>query len=269
MDGGRLQDSRLIRGFGFALGVITQVVFLATVVFLFRFLYNASTRSARPWLLIDCALAIQFAVVHSVILHPTVQRRLKRWIKAEWYGLFFCLMTCGGLAITFCFWRGSEGAVWVAHGSVKTLIYVGFYGSWVMLFYSLWLSGLGFQTGLTPWWHWLRHQPVPRRPFPTTGLNGLLRHPIYLSFLGLIWFTPSMTWDHVALTGIWTAYIFIGSYLKDERLAFFLGQRYREYQARVPGYPGMFWGPLGRVRLATPLVGENRSSQPSTLRKAA
>ncbi|MCA9028506.1 MAG: hypothetical protein KDA86_25070 [Planctomycetaceae bacterium] len=86
---------------------------------------------------------------------------------------------------------------------------------------------------------------MPPRPFLEHGAYRWFRHPIYLSFLGLIWFTPRMTLDHALLTGWWTVYIFVGSYLKDERLAFYLGESYREYQRRVPGYPGMTFGPLG------------------------
>ncbi|MEI7781782.1 MAG: hypothetical protein WCJ18_07640, partial [Planctomycetota bacterium] len=43
-------------------------------------------------------------------------------------------------------------------------------------------------------------------------------------------------------------YIFVGSALKDGRLVHFMGDTYRDYQARVPGYPGVGFGPLGRVR---------------------
>ena len=50
-----------------------------------------------------------------------------------------------------------------------------------------------------------------------------------MSFLGLIWFTPRMTADHALLTAIWSVYIFVGSYLKDLRLEFYLGDTYREY----------------------------------------
>jgi hypothetical protein len=77
----------------------------------------------------------------------------------------------------------------------------------------------------------------------------LLRHPVYLSFLGLIWFTPVMTFDHAVLTGIWTVYIFIGSILKDERLRYYLGESYAGYMSQVAGYPGIFIGPLGRRAL--------------------
>jgi methanethiol S-methyltransferase len=74
-----------------------------------------------------------------------------------------------------------------------------------------------------------------------------MRHPVYLSFLGLIWFAPTVTLDRALLIAVWTVYIFLGSYLKDRRLQYYLGPTYREYQARVPGYPGMIVGPLARV----------------------
>lgn len=64
----------------------------------------------------------------------------------------------------------------------------------------------------------------------------MLRHPVYLSFLGLIWFTPRMTLDHALLTATWTAYIFTGSWLKDRRLTYYLGRSYQDYAAKVPAY---------------------------------
>ena len=68
------------------------------------------------------------------------------------------------------------------------------------------------------------------------------------SFLGLIWLTPQMTLDRAVLATLWTAYIFIGSRLKDARLEHYIGAAYREYESRVPGFPMMFAGPLGRRR---------------------
>jgi hypothetical protein len=60
-----------------------------------------------------------------------------------------------------------------------------------------------------------------------------------------------MTLDHAVLTGVWTVYIFIGSYLKDRRLTHYLGDAYRAYQAKVPGYPLVPFGPLGKVEFKT------------------
>jgi hypothetical protein len=66
-----------------------------------------------------------------------------------------------------------------------------------------------------------------------------------------------MTLDRAVLTAIWTAYIFIGSHLKDRRLLYYLGDVYRRYQARVPGYPFFLFGPLARV----PWSGEARAAR--------
>ncbi len=80
------------------------------------------------------------------------------------------------------------------------------------------------------------------------GLSDL-SSPVYLSFLGLVWFTPQMSLDHAVLTAVWTIYIFYGSMLKDRRLVHYLGNVYRHYAADVPGYPLVTAGPLGRWKL--------------------
>jgi protein-S-isoprenylcysteine O-methyltransferase Ste14 len=233
-------------------GVVTHALFVITVVRLYGFL-DASGEPQRSavenlcgaltW---DVALALQFALVHSALLHPVVRRRLQRWIRNEFYGLFFCGATCTGLLLTIAGWRPCGPVLWELHDVARTSMTAAFAAAWALLFYSLYLSGLGWQTGWTPWWQWVRRRPASRRTFDERSLYRWLRHPIYASFLGLIWFTPVMTLDHAVLTGVWTVYIFVGSWLKDRRLEFYLGDRYRDYEARVPGYPFLPIGPLGR-----------------------
>jgi len=96
------------------------------------------------------------------------------------------------------------------------------------------------------------------RPFAAQGVSRFFRPPVYLSFLGLVWFVPVVTMDRAVLIAVWTVYIYVGSVFKDRRLLFYLGDEYREYQAEVPGYPGMPIGPLSRIPLAgdSPLAGK-------------
>jgi protein-S-isoprenylcysteine O-methyltransferase Ste14 len=169
----------------------------------------------------------------------------------------------------FTYWRASQSVVWEAHGWIRLGVQTCFYLSWVALFVSLRISGFGYQTGWTQWLCWLRHQPLPRRPLSERGPYRWMRHPAYLSFLGLIWFTPRLTADHAALTAIWTAYIFLGSCLKDRRLVFYLGDAYREYARRVPGYPGMFWGPLAKWPEAEPARNVEIPERAGAARRAA
>lgn len=220
---------------GVLLGIATQGLFLITVWQLFAFLKGGlPEQPGSLWW--DVLLAAQFAIPHSGLLLPRTKRWLGRWVSPAFYGSLFCVVTCVSLLLTFSFWKTSPFVMWEAHGLARELVECGYYGSWIALFYSLWLSGLGYQTGLTPWWYWLRGKPQPRRGFEVRGAYRVLRHPIYFSFLGLIWFTPKMTLDHAILTGLWTVYIFVGSRLKDERLTLYLGDSYQQYRERIPGF---------------------------------
>jgi hypothetical protein len=233
---------------GVAAGWSTQALFAYTVWRMLWFLKDGAQPTADASLAWDALLALQFAIPHSVLLHPAVRARLSPWIAAPFYGLFFCAATCGSMLATIAQWQASETVVWECAGPWRAAVLACFAASWVALFGSIRLTGLGYQTGYTPWSFWVQGQPVPRRTFAPRGAYWLLRHPVYLSFLGLLWFTPRMTLDHALLTGLWTIYIFVGSWLKDRRLAHYVGEPYLAYAARVPGYPLAPPGPLGRLR---------------------
>lgn len=276
---------------GILFGVATHVLFAATVYQLFYFLRDGAAPltgllrfsevpPGRPVATaVDVLLTLQYAVIHSLLLYPSTRRRLGRFVKAPFYGCFFCCITCLTLLLTMAGWQAAGPVLYEFRGTAATVVSSGFFLSWVALFYSLAISGLGYQTGWTPWWAWVQGRTLPRRQFTERGAGRLFRHPIYLSFLGLIWFTTRMTLDHAVLTGVWTVYIFAGSWLKDERLAFYVGPAYREYQSRVPGYPFLLWGPLGLRAMdepdrATAISAENHSSATprsgnGVLRKAA
>lgn len=236
----------LSRAAGIAFGLGTQLLFGFTVWHLFVFLRDGGTHASKSFLLTDSLLAAQFAVIHSLLLYPTMKKRLQRWIPPAFYGSFFCVATCLCLLTVIRFWQTDANIDVTADGWPAVALQSGYFASWAALFYSLWLSGLGYQTGWTPWWHWFRRTASPRREFEERGAYRWFRHPIYLSFLGLIWFTPHVTGDRLVLMAVWTIYIAVGSHLKDERLALFLGGVYRNYQSRVPGYPLIGFGPLGR-----------------------
>jgi hypothetical protein len=40
---------------------------------------------------------------------------------------------------------------------------------------------------------------------------------------------------------VWSGYIFLGSYLKDRRLARLLGEQYAQYMDQVRAYPLLTW----------------------------
>ncbi len=229
-------------------GFFTQAAFAITASILFLFLGGTlvplQPPSTRAWA-IDLVLALQFGILHSTLLLPAVRRRLTRVIPGPLYGCFFCAMTCVSVLLTIVFWTPFGPAIWNYRN--VPLAYLPYLASWVALLLSIWVSGAGYQTGWTPFWAWLRGRELPPRELPERGLYRCLRHPIYLSFLCILWTPVLLSLDRVLLNTVWTVYTFVGSYLKDERLAYYLGERYREYQRRVPGYPFVPFGPLARL----------------------
>src|SRR5262249_50414268 len=196
-------------------------------------------------------LALQFGVAHSLFLLPRVRNRLECLIPRPLYGCVFTAMTCLSLLLVILAWRPSGLIVYQLEGWADMAMSGAYVLSWGGLLYTLGLPGYGWQTGWTPFWAGLhRRQPPPRR-FTIPGAYRLLRHPVYLAFLAQVWLTAVMTLDRLLLCFVFTVYILLGSYLKDRRLLFYLGDTYRAYQARVPGYP-LVVCPLGCVPLPRP-----------------
>jgi hypothetical protein len=243
-----------MRTFWIGFGITAQALFAVTVCRLFLFLHGtsrgllaSSAAGFLPWYVLDLILAVQFAVLHSLLLVPGVRRRWKAAIPPPQYGCFFCVVACSSLLLAVELWQPSETVLWELTGPAGVGVSVAFLLTWAALVYSLSLTGLGWQTGWTPWWAWLRYRTLERKWSEPRGAYRVLRHPVYLSFLGLLWLVPRLNLDRLLLAGLWTVYLFVGSCLKDRRLLYYIGDAYRRYQARVPGYPFIPFGPLGRV----------------------
>lgn len=234
------------RACGIAFGIATHALFFYTLYRVFMFLFADRAPSPPGSLGYDFVLAAQFGVIHSFLLHHATRKRLSSWIPAPFYGCFFSAATGVTLLVMFAGWRSAEPTIWRLTGPGRIMVEAAYVGSWLMLFYSLCVSGIGYQTGFLPWWHWVRGREQPRRAFVPRNIYLVLRHPVYLSFMATVWFNPVMTLDRLLLALVWTCYIFVGSWLKDERLIHYLGDTYRTYQERVPGYPFLPFGPLAR-----------------------
>ena len=247
---------------GIAFGVANASLFCRDGVLLVSVSYamGSLTRRATGWRSTACWHCSLQWFTACCCCHDR-DRRSRGSFRAQFYGSLFAVATCAGLWLMFVFggvrlpWFGMrKGGVELADQRH------GFYASWVALFYSLKLTGFGYQTGWTQWLYWLRRQPLPRREFVERGIYRWTRHPVYLSFLGLIWFTPRMTADHAVLTGVWTVYIFVGQLSQRSTHDVLSGRhisRVREPSARISGdflRPLGKWRPCGITRLAADVI---------------
>ncbi len=74
----------------------------------------------------------------------------------------------------------------------------------------------------------------------TGGLYRWMRHPLYAAGLALIWLTPVMTVNILALNIGLTAYILIGIHYEENKLLKEFGPAYAEYRRHTPALiPGL------------------------------
>ena len=77
-------------------------------------------------------------------------------------------------------------------------------------------------------------QQEPRPTLNTRGFYGLVRHPLYMFGLVILWLTPVMTVNVFTLFVLLSLYLFVGAKLEERRLVREFGQEYEEYRRRTP-----------------------------------
>jgi protein-S-isoprenylcysteine O-methyltransferase Ste14 len=67
-----------------------------------------------------------------------------------------------------------------------------------------------------------------------------VRHPLYTCGLLIVWLSPVMTWNLLALILGLTVYILVGIHFEERKLRREFGEAYAAYQRRVPALiPGL------------------------------
>lgn len=183
-----------------------------------------------------------FGVVHSVL----AGKKAKGWVRQRLgeqryeaiyrlaYNILATLMLVP-LALPLVFSPGE--VVWQVESPFLALLLnllrlMGLAG----LGASLLQIDLGRFVGLSQVAAYLRGEPLPLadEPLQTGGVYALVRHPLYLFSLLLLWPAPTMTEALLAFNIGSTAYFLIGSLFEERRLLHSFGDDYRQYRDHVP-----------------------------------
>lgn len=96
---------------------------------------------------------------------------------------------------------------------------------------GLWQTGAWSFLGLEPL---LSRAPEASPRLVVDGLYRWVRHPLYTAGLALIWLTPVMSANLLALYLGLSAYLVIGAKYEERKLRREFGEAYARYQARTP-----------------------------------
>jgi len=176
----------------------------------------------------DTALFSIFAMHHSVLARTGAKRRVLAVVPADLERSSF-VWIASLLFIAVCaWWQPVSGVVWrvddTAAWAMRALSVVG---AWLTLRAAAILDILDL-AGARPFF-------APRRATPLTdrGPYGLVRHPIYLAWLLLVWPVPVMTGTRLVFAVVSTAYLAAAIPLEERGLRAEFGEAYTAYARKV------------------------------------
>ncbi|MBY0460238.1 MAG: hypothetical protein K2V38_23225 [Gemmataceae bacterium] len=204
---------------------------------------------------VDLGLLALFALQHSGMARPRFKRWLTRFVPPAAERSTYVLMSNVALLLLFALWRPVGGSVWELAGAARLAVYAAFALGWVLVFVSTLLIDHFDLFGLRQVWQFARGREYTPPAFTTPWLYRVVRHPLYVGWLVVLWAAPTMTVSHLLFAAVTTAYILLAIGW-EERDLIAAHPEYAGYRARVP----MLLPRLLRGRVESPPSGLSGSA---------
>lgn len=183
-------------------------------------------------------LWLSFALGHSLLASSVVKQATQGWLGSRYRFIYNCVALahiCLVLAIGRLF-LSEPGSAFDLPMWLRTTMIAVQCGGALILVLALRQYDLGLFLGTKQ----LRDPNAGNtlEPLNTSGINGWVRHPLYLGSHLILWGAVS---DPFTLaTALWgSLYFWIGARYEERRLVALYGEAYRQYQKTVPfQFPG-------------------------------
>lgn len=241
----------------FSYGLAAYVMFLAVFVYAIGFIGGIVTPTAIDGepdaplamaLIVNLVLLGVFAVQHSLMARRGFKQILTKYIPEPAERSTYVVATNVALIAMFMFWEPIGGTVWNIENPIGVGIMYAFYAmGWVTVLVSTFLINHFDLFGLRQVTLALMGKPYTHLQFGTPGIYKHVRHPLYIGWFMVFWFTPHMTAAHLVFAAMTTAYILIAIQLEERDLVATYGKTYVDYRKTTP----MFVPRMGRKNTET------------------
>ncbi len=188
-------------------------------------------------LLIDGGMAIAYFALHSLMARPAFKRRWTRLIPPAIERSTYVLVSGLTLFVLMLLWQPLPTLVWQlpAGPATQAAYALNALGWIVMVAATFHIDHFAF-FGLTRAWASIRGR-IPRpTPFAARYLYALVRHPISLGWMIVLWATPAMSVGHLLLAAIGTLYIIAITPVEEADLIDEIGPDYLAYRQRTRAF---------------------------------
>lgn len=216
------------------------LVFAASLVYFLWFYGVGLARrtpamDARAAAATDIVLFVFFALHHSVFARAGARAAVARAVSPHLERAVYVWIASALFVLVCLWWEPFGGPIWhaqgAAHDALRALQGAG-------LLFTLWAAGALDVLALAG----VRQLDAP---LPASGIDqapgglrhdgpyGIVRHPIYLGWLLLVWPAPVMTPSHLLFAALSTAYLLLAIDHEERGLRQSFGPAYDAYARRV------------------------------------
>jgi len=212
------------------------LVFAASLGY-FLFAYWRYGHVAGPWtndgwtaVVIIAGLFTLFALHHSVFARSGIKAAISARVSAPLERATYVWIASLLFLFTLWAWAPVPGLTWQVTGAAAWLLYAGWFVGFLLTAVAsaaldpLDLSGVRQAFGLAA---------PGEATLSTTGAYGLVRHPIYLGWVLLVWSVPVMTGTRLVFAAISTLYLVVAIPLEERQMRRTLGPAYDTYARTV------------------------------------
>lgn len=231
------------------------VAFVASLAYLAYF-YFVGLRGVDPttagWrlepLFFDLGLFGLFAVHHSLMARTVAKRWLTRWLSPSLERSTYVWTASALLVVTCAVWQHIPGTVYRLEGP---LVWLG-RGLQILALWLIWKASTALDVlelaGIRQALQAFRapaqlptapsppregHGGVGRKDLQTTGPYGIVRHPVYLGWILMVFGSTLMTADRLVFAVLSTAYVVIAIPWEERGLRERFGDEYHHYEGQV------------------------------------
>ncbi len=245
----------------FVYGVFAYLLFLATFSYMAGFLLDLlvpkginTTGFLAPGgmagaVALNVSLIALFGFLHSLLARDWVKEKLYSIMPRAAERSTYVVQSSLCLALAMWLWQPLDATIWRAEGLMTALPYATFALGAGLVLWSTFLIDHFELFGLRQIWCHLHGTEMRASELRTPSLYRIVRHPMQLGVVILLFSTPHMTAGHMLFACAMTAYVFVGLFFEERALLRMFGARYVAYQQSVPMLiPGM---PGRRARVAS------------------
>ena len=189
---------------------------------------------------------LTFALIHSITVALWFKDLCRRVLGETFMRVWYRFLYTGVSGITAC------AAIYLIIQVPDRVLWQG--PLWFrLIMYAIQLAGFVFGAqafryldkwefmGFRQVWRYVSKREIAgnsegltEKELVTTGVYGIVRHPLYVAGLIIFTFSPHITVNGLTITVLADLYFIFGMFIEERRFLRIFGDQYREYMKKVP-----------------------------------